>query len=298
MNSTALYTTIYPGEEAYLKPWYDSVLTQTDRNFDIVIGLDEMLPEQVFQHIGQRFEARFVTAAENATPVEVRAKAFELIIDEYREVVFTDSDDILHPDRVATARKQLAEYDLSACALDIIDADGIDLQHKFPMKESTELEILLPRANVFGLSNTTYRCELLDKLLPFPKECVMLDWFMATKAWLIGSKIKRSSTPQMSYRQHASNTARVLSPFTAEQILKGCSLLQLHYTLLNTCVLQDYPSKAGLFNIAHRDLDIFISAMENPETLNRYVQELNNLDEEHIWWSWIAHSELEEIWKN
>ena len=37
----ALYTTIYPGVEPYLADWIHSVDAQTDRAFDLWVGLDE-----------------------------------------------------------------------------------------------------------------------------------------------------------------------------------------------------------------------------------------------------------------
>ncbi|WP_051677001.1 glycosyltransferase [Maridesulfovibrio frigidus] len=298
MSSTALYTTIYPGEEPYIKPWFDSVALQTDKDFDIVIGLDSFTPEQVFKNAGIKFEAKFVQADSGATPAQVRSKAFEIIIAEYDQVIFTDSDDILHPQRVAKAKSLLTDCDLCACALNIIDTDGTDLSTIFPVKESEELPTLLPKANVFGLSNTAYRCELLKKLMPFPPECVMLDWFMVIKAWLLGATIKTTSMPLMQYRQHSANTARVLAPFTTEQILKACTLLKLHYSLLEEHVLPSFTDKAKPFTNASNDLKIFMDSMSSPDTLNRYVRNLNKLDEKHIWWSWIAHPELEEIWKN
>lgn len=298
MSSTALYTTIYPGEEAYLKPWYNSVNDQTDNDFDIVIGLDAFTPEQVFEHVGQKISARFVVADQGATPVEVRTKPIELMVNEYEQVVFTDSDDILHPGRVAAAKEDLRICDLSACALEIVNEDGAGADQMFPMKEHVAIEDLLPVSNVFGLSNTAYRCELLKNLMPFPRECVMMDWFMVTKAWLMGAEIYRNPLPLMSYRQHGANTARVIAPFNEKQILNGCRLLKLHYTLLSDYVLTRYPNKAGLFSEAESRLDIFTNSMEDKAKLNAYLHELNRLKEEHIWWSWLAHPELEEIWKN
>ncbi len=298
MSSTALYTTIYPGEEPYIKPWFDSVESQVDKNFDIIIGLDSFTPEQVFKSAGKVFDAKFITADAGATPALVRAKAYKLIVAKYKQVIFTDSDDILLPQRVKESKKLLKECDLCACALNIVDTDGSDLNRIFPVSENEDLTSLLPRANLFGLSNTAYRCELLEKLMPFPSECVMLDWFMVTKAWLLGAKIKTTSKPLMQYRQHPENTARVLPPFTKEQVLKAANLLKLHYSLLQTHVLRSFSEKAELFKTASDNLNIFVDSMSSPDNLDNYVRNLNKLSEKHIWWSWIAHPELEEIWKN
>ena len=40
----AVYTTIHPGCEPYLASWCDSIRRQTDRDFDLWIGLDALAP--------------------------------------------------------------------------------------------------------------------------------------------------------------------------------------------------------------------------------------------------------------
>ncbi len=40
LKKVALCTTIYPGVEAYLPDWYRSVRAQTDRDFQLWVGLD------------------------------------------------------------------------------------------------------------------------------------------------------------------------------------------------------------------------------------------------------------------
>jgi hypothetical protein len=63
----AVYTTVYPGAEPYLSAWYQSVLRQIDRNFDLYVSLDSLSAEAVIAAIGydpqvtffpQRLEAR------------------------------------------------------------------------------------------------------------------------------------------------------------------------------------------------------------------------------------------------
>lgn len=295
---TALYTTIYPGEEPYIKPWYDSVQNQTCRDFEIVIGLDEFTPEQVFDCVGFSFKAHFIPADKGASPAQVREKAFRFINKNYDRVVFTDSDDILHPERIERASRLLDSCDITACSLRIIDTDGTDLKRIFPLEEQPNLFKLMPRANVFGLSNTAYKTSLLEKVMPFPAECVMLDWFMATRAWLYGAEIKTDTKALMDYRQHHANTARVLPPFTKSQLLRACELLKLHYELIEIHVLPDFPQVKPTYAKQISRLETFIDAMSHAERLEEYLSALNKQEENYIWWSWIAHPALEEIWKN
>ena len=48
----ALYTTIYPGVEKFLFDWYQSVLHQTDQDFQLWIGLDNLDVDSVKRAIG------------------------------------------------------------------------------------------------------------------------------------------------------------------------------------------------------------------------------------------------------
>src|SRR2546428_10321349 len=48
-----LYTTVYPGAEPYLREWYRSVQDQTDRDFDLWIGVDSLSLGQVIAALGE-----------------------------------------------------------------------------------------------------------------------------------------------------------------------------------------------------------------------------------------------------
>jgi len=183
----ALFTTVYPGVERYLAPWYDSVQTQTDRDFDLWIGTDGLTPQAVTEAIAVAPAASWLPARNGDTPARLRTAALERLVSEYSGVVFVDSDDVLHASRVAAAREGLRQHDVTACALQIIDADGHDVGAVFG-PDGADLEALLPRHNVFGLSNSAYRSTVLERCLPAPDECILMDWLLVTRAWAAGAK--------------------------------------------------------------------------------------------------------------
>ena len=297
-NNTVLYTTIYPGIESFVKQWYESVLQQSDKDFDIVIGLDCVSPEDVFKMVDSEFEAVFISADKGFTPVQVRERPFRYMVDNYHKIIFTDSDDTLLESRVAKAKKDLEKFDVVAYALNMTDYDGNSLGKLYPVEDNYDYDLFLPTSNVFGMSNSAYNSCLLNKIMEFPSECVIYDWFIATKAWLSGAKMGTSSEVLMNYRQHASNIANVLPPFTGEQILKAIDLLFLHYEMVFRYILPVYPSKKQIFVKANDNLTFFAKAIVQDKKLEDYVYSLNNLNVQHTWWSWIAHPRLEKIWKN
>src|SRR5689334_17221047 len=128
IKTVCVYTTIYPGVERYLHDWYRSLQMQTDRDYQLWIGLDQVTIEDAVKAMGGNPQATWITAEPGDTPAKIRQRAFERIVDACDGVVLVDSDDILHASRVAAARDALGTSDLSACALRLVDQAGKDLQ--------------------------------------------------------------------------------------------------------------------------------------------------------------------------
>jgi hypothetical protein len=76
----------------------------------------------------------------------------------------------------------------------------------------------MPLRNAFGLSNTAYRCDLLRRCLPIPASAWAVDWFLATRAWLLGATIEADPVVRMDYRQHGANMASVRPPFDEARV--------------------------------------------------------------------------------
>ena len=298
-DRVALYTTIYPGVEKYLAGWYRSVVAQTDRDFDVCVGIDALDRDEVLTALGaDDTEVRFVSSG-GGTPAGIRQSAIERLVDEYSMIVFADSDDLLFPDRVASARAALASCDVVGCALRVVDDDERDLGIEFGPAADVDLGSLLLRNNVFGMSNSAYRNDTLGRSLPIPHDCVCIDWLLATRAWASGAVLRFDGTPQMAYRQYAENTARVLLPFTAEQVLVAAERVLDHYR----CVLDDgwqLPSDARAALEAARDqvASFHRTVSRSADALARYVDALNRLSPAYVWWWCVAHPHLEETWKN
>ncbi len=181
INSLALYTTIYPGVEKYLPDWYHSVRTQTDQNFTLWIGLDSLTVKSAIDAVGMDPKATWVPAAPGDSPAQVRQRALESLVETCDGVVLVDSDDIMHPTRVASARQSLRTADLTGCALRFVDQGGEDMGISFRLPAQTSPEEILPRNNVFGLSNSAFRSEVLRRCLPIPADVVLVDWYLSTQ---------------------------------------------------------------------------------------------------------------------
>lgn len=294
----ALYTTVYPSVERYLGEWWRSVAAQSDQDFDLWIGADGLDAEAVYAAMGARPAAEWVFAEPGDTPAQIRERAIRRIVARYPAVVFADSDDVLAPSRIAGARAALRTLDVSACALRIIDEDGRDVGCTFGPPPEADPAELLPRYNVFGLSNTAYRSDVLARCLPVPPQCVLFDWAIAVRAWMLGARLGFDPTPEMWYRQHPANTARVLQPFTPEQVLRAAEHVLVFYRGVLGAGDVVEPYRTTLARAYERAATFHRTITQSTAVLARYVEGLNRLTPQYVWWWCIAHPDLEDVWRN
>ncbi len=294
----AVYTTFYPGVEKYLTAWLRSLLLQQDQEFQLWIGADSVDRCAIESQLGPDLKATWITAQRGATPAQVRNQALVRVVDAFSEVVLVDSDDLLLPTRISSAREALQASEIAGCALIIIDENGDDLGQTFDFPTRIKPEQVFPRNNVFGFSNSAFRSDLLRRCLPVPSEAVLVDWYLATRAWLQGARMTFDHEPRMKYRQHSSNTARIRLPFSSQQIVSDTAMVQKHFELVlagpkGDCLAQRHDE---LRRIAMEIDDFRRRVVLDPERLRDYTVALNALGPEPLWWTSVAYPELGYLW--
>lgn len=288
----ALFTTFFPAVAKWLPAWAESVAAQTDTDFDLCVALDGMTAKEAVEACGMELGARWYEAGPGVTPAGVRSKALLAIVGEYDGVLFVDADDVLLPTRVEAGRDALIGADASCCAMFVVDEAGLECG---PVFEPADGFNELHRLNVFGFTNSAYRSEALKACLPIPDSCVLVDWFVASTVALKGGTMHTDSTPRMQYRQYGANTARILSPFSQEQVLAAATLVARHYDLL-----EEFFEELPYAHTGARDqVHTFIETLQrDAKKAEAYVEALNALDQPHVWWSCVAHPQLERTWKS
>jgi hypothetical protein len=294
----AVYTTIYPGVEPYLEDWYQSLRQQTDKEFELWIGLDHLESESVKEMLDCDLKASWVVTPSGATPAQIRQQALARIMETCVGVVLVDSDDLLHPSRVGSARAALQASEVAGCALRLVNEQGKDIGVTFDLPAHLAAENVFPRNNVFGFSNSAFRTDLLRRCLPIPRDAVLADWFIATRAWLLGAKMSFDRVPRMDYRQHPANTARVRFPFAKDQVVSDTALVKRHCELL---LCDPRPEVSADRYVAltkmKREIEVFQERVVlRPQQLDRYVQALNALQPPTIWWTCVAYAALADMW--
>jgi hypothetical protein len=295
-NQLALYTTVYPGVEKYLRDWFMSVKNQTDNNFDIWVGVDGLSMGSVKEAIGEDFEATWVFAEKEDSPAQIRSKSISKIVSQYPAVILVDSDDLLYPTRVASARSGLENCDLYGCAMDLVDDGGNGIGMTFDLPKGKTLNDILTRNNVMGFSNTAWRTTWLRNLLPAPPDCTLLDWYLTILAWGSGAYLWFDDSCHMQYRQHSSNIAPVVPPFSEEQVTEGTRMVLNLYSRVLEHTEKIKPDKLTLLRQAQTRAKSFSLAISSPEILEDYVNSLNRAEPDLVWWSHIANPKLERIW--
>jgi len=296
----ALYTTWYPGVEPYLAAWHRSVVAQTDRDFDVWVGVDALDGGPLAAALGPGPSLSLLPQPSGSSPARVRGNAIAALLDRYPGIVFVDSDDLLEPTRIAAARRALESADVAACALRIIDGEGRDLGVVFGDDRPADWSDFLPRYNVFGFSNSAYRTSVLRRCLPLGSESPLVDWLLATRAWALGARLDFDRTPLMAYRQYAANIARVMPPFSEGEVRAATARVLDHYrAALETPEWSMPPAPAEALGRANRRVADFAEAIHrSPATLRRYTEALNALPPRYVWWWLVAHPDLENVWKN
>jgi hypothetical protein len=168
----------------------------------------------------------------------------------------------------------------------------------FDLPEELGPEDVFPRNNVFGFSNSAFRSELLKQCLPIPAGAVLVDWFLATRAWLLGARLTFDHVPRMDYRQHPTNTARVRFPFSRDQVISDTALVRRHFQFLLTEHALGYVVEryAALKRVTKEVEKFHRHVVLDPVQLDSYVEALNALQPPLLWWSCVAHPALGHMW--
>jgi len=294
---TALYTTIYPFAQPFLEEWKHSVLNQQNQDFDVWVGVDGFsLSESKKLLQGLDCEKIIINDRPNLKAY-IRKKVLAEIAEQYDAVILVDSDDLLSCSRVANAKEQLSHYDVTGCAMQLIDVTGKDLGISFGRHYSDfRLENII-QFNQYGLSNTAYRCQILKKCLHSPDECQLFDWFLITNAWSVGANIYFDPVERMSYRQYPNNTTKILMPFDNQDInyATECVLQHFSFLLENSKVLR--KNNREIIQARKNSVDKFYNRFLNDQHFSKqYLHDYNELCQDKLWWSCVANPKLEALW--
>ncbi len=216
----------YNGEK-YIKEQLDSILCQLEVDDEVIIS-DDGSTDKTIEIINSYNDNRIKIFHHKrdvnllsmiAVPFRLSANNFENAMKNASgEYVFlSDQDDIWPLDRIEKMQDYLNRYDLVMCNYNIIDGKENIIIERFwkknPVSKSLLKNVL---THPFRGCCMSFRREVLDYCLPFPKACIGHDYWIGCLVLLLGN-FKYVDEPLHLYRRHEENISfdesKSINPF-------------------------------------------------------------------------------------
>jgi len=204
-NNALLIGVIYPKVQKYLADYCGSIKSQDMNEFDILILNDGFTGG--FPLKNKRIAN--IDIKNNLTPAEIRMLGIKYAIENnYKYVIFSDTDDYFSSNRISVSINKLEKYDFVFNELYLINEKKDVIQESYynnmlkKIEYTDYLEII--NRNLFGLGNAAVKVNRLKDLF-IPIEIIAVDWWIFSILLLNkckGGFIKEAITY---YRQHNNN---------------------------------------------------------------------------------------------
>lgn len=260
MNKLVLFTVLYPGAEAYIDEFFESVKAQTHKDFDLLIvnddcpikGIKDMHPDLSIIEL----QGTGIISAN-------RSVGINYVIEHTYDFLFLcDVDDYMKPERIEKSLDFLHGADIVVNDLDIVDAER-RIVFKDYFKKSIDYNTILDKQfvvdkNIFGFSNTALRVSKLSTV-EFPKDLRVVDWYYFTI--LINGGLKAIFIPESltEYRQHSGNMIGI-STYSVDMFKRLIALKAKHYSyfLNNKQYIDKYNDMLCLSDMSDSELNDLI----------------------------------------
>ena len=214
-----VFGVIYNGVKEFLGDYFNSVFSQTYKEFDVLIAEDGVdLPEEF------KRENVFTIKSKNKTPAEIRSEGINYAqSNNYDIMVFTDCDDYFSSNRVKQAVKSLKHCDFVINNLLPIDVNG-NIINVGSLTDNIPKEVLCTdifHANWFGLSNTAMKISCLPTDFYIPSQLIAVDWWIFSLLLLNGNNFSYDSSVITYYRQHEKNTVGAFNSLDESKLMNG-----------------------------------------------------------------------------
>jgi len=193
----------YNGDK-YIKEQLDSILCQLTEKDEIIISDDSSTDKTV--KIIKSYKDNRINILENKN-FKSPIFNFESSLKKAKgDVIFlADQDDIWRLDKVDVIKKYMQKYDLVLSDAIVVDASGKELHPSFYKLNKSKKGLInnLFKNSYLGCAMAFNR-SILEKLLPFPKDIPMHDWWIGMVGEMCGETFFIEEK-LISYRRHGNN---------------------------------------------------------------------------------------------
>ena len=274
MSKIALFTVFYPGAETYVDEFFNSVLNQTYKNFDLIIVNDGYKDDNLASHCPN---LNIIELRGDATISGNRAIGINYAIDNAYDYLFLcDVDDYMYPTRVEHVLESFGNNDIIVNDLDIVDADRKLIVKDYFQKTINANTILdkdfIKDKNIFGFSNSALKISAFSKV-SFPVDLKVVDWYFFTQLLNEGLKAQFLDESLTEYRQHSGNMIGI-SSFTIDVFKKLIELKKKQYSYIK----EVYPVYQKLY-----DQMLNLSKLPDNE-LQKIIDKNTDITPYPVWW--------------
>lgn len=250
----AFLTTIFPMDEQYLYDFFDSLKTQTHKEFDVIVVNDGYKNLEEIKNLYSP-TLTIIELNYSNTPAKNREYGINYCIDnDYDILIFGDSDDFFEANRIEKSLELLEQYDIVVNDLSFFDKHSIYETKYFSnrLKNLTPIEFeFIKTKNIFGLSNTAIKLNRIDKVC-FPKELIAVDWYLFSILLIEGKTAIFTNETITYYRQYSENIVG-FKELDKKSFEKGIEVKRRHYNSLSHKV-EDFSKELDrLSDVKHND---------------------------------------------
>ncbi len=207
MNSIAFLTTVFPENEKFLKTFFNSLSTQTFKNFDLIVVNDNFTNLDYYKNIYS--DLKIIDINSSGTPAKNKEAGINYCIDnKYEILIFGDSDDYFQNNRIIKSIEFLKKKDIVVNDLTLFNDNGI-YENKYLSNRLKNLDVIdlefIKDKNIFGMSNTAIKLQGIKKVY-FHEEIISIDWYFFKLILKQGLQAIFTNETVSFYRQHANNT--------------------------------------------------------------------------------------------
>lgn len=280
-NPGVFFSVVYPQALPYLKDVRESALSQTRKDFDVIVVNDGCDKDRIVEEL-QGLNITILDAEGGFTANRMQGINYARN-QGYRYLLFCDADDSFTAIRYerTVAEFEKSNADILVCNLNIADEHCQPFLKDYFSKEIPEDRSIdadfLKDKNIFGMSNTAIRLEALTEDIQIP-ETPIVDWLLFTVLLLKGLKAKYITDSMVNYRQYSTNMIGI-TRYDVTSFKKLAGLKNNHYKLLVECGDNQYDK---LFQDSKRLLVL------SDDEIESIVKRELAIHPQPLWWQIIT----------
>jgi hypothetical protein len=203
-RETLLVTSFFNKNKKYINNFIESINSQTDQNFDLLISTDSSSYKKYLLNIKLKKKIFLIKEKKKIfkTKILLIKTAKKL---NYKFIVFADSDDALSKNRIKDSTQLLKSNNVVINEIKLIKEKKTLFSRIFKNKSSIDYRKLILDGNIFGFGNTSINSKILkkinfNKLEKINKNIYACDWVFYGIIILNEKKIKFTNKSYTLYR--------------------------------------------------------------------------------------------------